>query len=352
MCIVARVRRAVSVTIGLTVLAAVGGCSSWRVVLEPVPPADSLEERTVLDASAGDPAAAKVVLIEVDGLIADAAGGWLGGGPNPVAEFARELDRAADDDRVRAIVVRINSRGGTVTGSDMVHGELTRFRRETGRPVVALLGEVAASGGYYLACGADEIIAHPTTITGSIGVITQTVQMGEALDRLGITADAIVSGPNKAMASPFGRPDAGHRELLQAMVDDFYARFVEVVRTGRPGIEAERLPELTDGRVFTGRQALEVGLVDRLGDAHDAFARARELAGVDRARLVRYLRPGERTPGVHAEGRARAVSANPPPSAAAAAGGGVEINLLRIDGIDRALLPETRFLYVWSSLGQ
>ena len=347
MCIVARVHRVLSITVGLAVLAVAGGCSSWRVVLEPVPPADSLEERTVLDASAGDPAAAKVVLIEMDGLIADAAGGWLGGGPNPVAEFARELERAADDDRVRAIVVRINSRGGTVTGSDMAYGEPMRFRRETGRPVVALLGEVAASGGYYLACGADEIVAHPTTITGSIGVITQTVQMGEALDRLGITADAIVSGPNKAMASPFGRPDPQHRVLLQAMVDDFYARFVEVVRAGRPGIEPERLPELADGRVFTGRQALAEGLVDRLEDAHDAFARARELAGVERARLVRYLRPGERTPGVHAEGRARGTGA----TAAEPAGGGVEINLLRIDGLDRALLPETRFLYVWSSLG-
>ena len=347
MCIVARVHRVLSITVGLAVLAVAGGCSSWRVVLEPVPPADSLEERTVLDASAGDPAAAKVVLIEMDGLIADAAGGWLGGGPNPVAEFARELERAADDDRVRAIVVRINSRGGTVTGSDMAYGELMRFRRETGRPVVALLGEVAASGGYYLACGADEIVAHPTTITWSIGVITQTVQMGEALYRLGITADAIVSGPNKAMASPFGRPDPQHRVLLQAMVDDFYARFVEVVRAGRPGIEPERLPELADGRVFTGRQALAEGLVDRLGDAHDAFARARELAGVERARLVRYLRPGERTPGVHAEGRARGTGA----TAAEPAGGGVEINLLRIDGLDRALLPETRFLYVWSSLG-
>ena len=347
MCIVARVHRVLSITVGLAVLAVAGGCSSWRVVLEPVPPADSLEERTVLDASAGDPAAAKVVLIEMDGLIADAAGGWLGGGPNPVAEFARELERAADDDRVRAIVVRINSRGGTVTGSDMAYGELMRFRRETGRPVVAMLGEVAASGGYYLACGADEIVAHPTTITGSIGVITQTVQMGEALDRLGITADAIVSGPNKAMASPFGSPDPQHRVLLQAMVDDFYARFVEVVRAGRPCIEPERLPELADGRVFTGRQALAEGLVDRLGDAHDAFARARELAGVERARLVRYLRPGERTPGVHAEGRARGTGA----TAAEPAGGGVEINLLRIDGLDRALLPETRFLYVWSSLG-
>jgi protease-4 len=334
--------------IGLAVLAAAGGCGSWRVVLEPVPPADSLLERTVLDESAGDPAAAKVVLIEVDGLIADASGGWLGGGLNPVAEFARELDRAADDDRVRAVVVRINSRGGTVTGSDMVHGELMRFRRETGRPVVALLGEVAASGGYYLACGADEILAHPTTITGSIGVITQTVQMGEALDRLGITADAIVSGPNKAMASPFGRPDPQHRALLQAMVDDFYARFVEVVRAGRPGIEAERLPELADGRVFTGRQALEVGLVDGLGDAHEAFARARDLAGVDRARLVRYLRPGERSPGVHAQGRARTDAAAP---ADAAAAGGIEINLLRIDGLEGALLPETRFLYLWATPG-
>jgi protease-4 len=325
-----------------------GGCASWRVVLEPVPPADALEERVVLEADAGG-GSAKIAMIDVDGLIADAPGGLLGGGTNPVAEFSRALARAADDTRVKAVVLRINSRGGTVTGSDMVHGEVQRFRRETNKPVVVLLGEIAASGGYYLACAGDEIIAHPTTITGSIGVITQTVQLGPALERLGVVADAVVSGPNKAMASPLGVPDAGHREILQSMVDDFYGRFRDVVREGRPGIDPAVFDQVTDGRVVTGRQALELGLVDRLGDAHDAFARARELAGVDRARLIRYLAPGARANGVYSAGRAQAAAAAAGNGAGAAAAGGIEVNLLRVDGLDAAFLPSARFLYVWAA---
>lgn len=327
--------------------ACLGGCGSWRVVLEPIQPADALEERVVLGGASGR-GSSKVAMIDVNGLIADAPGGLLGGGMNPVAEFSRALNKAADDGRVKAVVLRINSRGGTVTASDMVYGEVRRFRRETNKPVVVLLGEIAASGGYYLACAADEIIAHPTTITGSIGVITQTVQIGPALRRIGIVADAVVSGPNKAMASPLGEPSASHRLILQEMVDDFYGRFREVVREGRPGIDPAVFDQVTDGRVVTGRQALELGLVDALGDAHDAFARAQELAGIERARLIRYLRPGARANGVYSAGRAQS-AADAGGGAGAAGAGGVEINLLRVDGLAAAFLPSARFLYVWAA---
>ncbi len=330
----------VAAVVAATTLLLVGGCGGWRVVLEPTVPPDAITERTVIDESAGDLSAPKVAMIHVTGLIADAPGGLLGNGPNPVAKLARELDRAAGDGRVRAVVLRVSSRGGTVTGSDMVHREVMRFRERTGKPVVVVLGEVAASGGYYLACAGDEIVAHPTTITGSIGVIMQTVQAGAALERLGIEAEAITSGPNKAMGAPLGRPDPEHRALMQSMVDEFAARFVDVVRTARPGIDAGDLAEVTDGRVVTGRRAFELGLVDRLGDERDAFDRARVLAGIERARLVRYVRPGSRDRDLYSDGRARAE--------AASGDGGVEINLLRVDGLDAALLPGARFLYVWS----
>lgn len=266
------------------------GCQPATLVVGLAPGGSELQA-TAIERS-GRWASPRVVVVDVSGTIVNArTGGLLGGGSNPVDDLARRLDAAADDPKVAAVILRINSPGGTVTASDMMYREVKRYRARTGKPVIALVMDVGASGGYYLACAANEIMAYPTSITGSIGVILQTLSVRPALDRWGIEARALVSGPNKAGGSPLETLTQGQEDLLQGLVDDFYTAFCNVVRDARPGIAPDRFATVTDGRVFSGTQAHAEGLVDQLGDIRDAFARARELAGINHADLFIYHSP-------------------------------------------------------------
>jgi protease-4 len=248
-----------------------------------------------------------------------------------VDELSARLARARDDAGVRAIILRINSPGGTVTASDVMYREVRRFADETGKPVVASLGEVAASGGYYLALSADRIVAEPTSITGSIGVIIPTVNVSAGLERIGIHSRSLVSGKNKDVANPLEPEREGHYALLQGMVDEFYAGFRSrvVERRGprRPlsagdahatTLDTSRLDDLTDGRIVTGRQAVEAGLADELGGVREAFEAAKRLAGMKGAQLVKYYREDASVPR----------SAYAPTATAPSAG--TEINLIQI----------------------
>ncbi len=269
------------------------GCGRMRLVLDFVPAADELTETEVLRDDGVGSSGAKIALVDLSGLIVDARRQLPWPGENPVARFTESLKKAARDRGVKALIVRINSPGGTVTASDVLYREITQFKQRTHKPVVILMGAVAASGGYYVACAGDEIIAHPTTVTGSIGVIMQTFNFAQGMRKIGIKADAITSGPNKAMGSPFEPMPPEHRALLQGLVDEFYERFTSVVVAGRPGLAQEDLRWITDGRVVSGKRAAEVGLVDRLGSLREAFEAARSRAGLARARLVKYHRPLE-----------------------------------------------------------
>ena len=276
----------------LSVLAtlALGGCQPATIVVGLAPGGSALQATAIeRDGRWGSP---RIVVVDVSGtLVNGSTGGLLGGGANPVDQLARRLDAAAADPKVAAVILRINSPGGTVTASDIMYREVKRYRERTGKPVLALVMDVGASGGYYLACGASEIMAYPTSVTGSIGVILQTLSVRPALDRWGIEANALVSGPNKAGGSPLETLTEEQQAVLQGLVDDFYAGFRDVVRDARPGIPADRFDVVTDGRVFTGTQAKAEGLVDSLGDIRDAVARARTLAGVDHADLFIYHGP-------------------------------------------------------------
>ncbi|MEM8782786.1 MAG: S49 family peptidase [Planctomycetota bacterium] len=174
---------------------------------------------------------AKVALIDVSGVLANAERrSLIGAAPNPVSSFTEALNKAASDEDVEAVVLRINSPGGTVTASDVMYRELTRFRERTDKPAVAVMMDLATSGGYYLACAADTVVAHPTTITGSVGVILQTVSVEPALSRIGVEARAFTSGGNKNAGSPLSTLTDEQAATLQALVDGFYDRFVAVVR--------------------------------------------------------------------------------------------------------------------------
>ncbi len=230
----------------------------------------------------------KIALIDVDGMILNARGSSLfGSSDNPVSLFRERLEAAAADPRVKAVVLRINSPGGAVTASDIMYRDLLAFKEKTGKPVVACMMDVAASGAYYLAMACNCVYAHPTTVTGSIGVIMSLYNASGLAAKIGVTSNPIKSGPIKDVGNPLRDMTDAERAVLQEMVNRFYAQFVRVVATGRR-LPEERVRELADGRVYTGEQARELGLVDEIGYLEDALAAARSLAGIDDAAVVAY----------------------------------------------------------------
>jgi protease IV len=266
----------------------------------------------------------RVAVIDVSGLIVNAPRpGLIQQGENPVSELHEKLQQAADDWRVKAVVLRLNTPGGGVTASDAMYREVLRFRAESGKPVVALMMDVTASGGYYVACAADRIVTYPTSVVGSIGVIVQTISVKPALAKIGVQTEALTSGKNKDAGSPLSTLTDDHRRVLQGLVDDYYARFVNVVRDARPGIPQERFADLTDGRVVSGEQAVASGLADRVGDIYDAGEWAAKLAGIEHADLIVYHRRLEYVGSPYA--------ASPVGSPAAGASGGTQVNLLQLN---------------------
>jgi protease-4 len=197
------------------------------------------------------------------------------------------LEEASQDPRVRALVVRINSPGGTAAAAQEVAAAVGRVRR-AGLPVVASMADVAASGGYWVAAQADVVVANPATITGSIGVIMELVNLQDLMGKLGVDVEVIKSGPFKDIGSSSRPLEEAERRILQGMVDDIFEQFVAAVAVGR-GLEPERVRELADGRVFTGRQAQELKLVDELGDLEDAIRLAAGLAGLESWTVVELL---------------------------------------------------------------
>jgi protease-4 len=234
----------------------------------------------------------KVALIDVEGVILNArTDGLFGSGENPVSLFRERLDAAACDKRVKAVVLRINSPGGGVTASDIMYRDLRNFRKDTGKPVVACMMDVAASGGYYLAMGCDRVFAHPTTVTGSIGVIMPLFDAHGLFKMVGVKSDPIKSGPNKDLGNPARPMTEQERAILQGMVSSFYEQFVQVVCEGRAHcLKPEQVRALADGRVYTGLDAHKLGLVDEVGYLEDALDAALDLAHLKDAAVVAYDR--------------------------------------------------------------
>ena len=253
-----------------------------------------------------------------------------------------KLRLAAEDSNVKAIIIRLNTPGGTVTASDIMYRQIERFRKTTIKPVVVLMMDIATSGGYYIALASDHIIAYPTTVTGSVGVILQIVSLQPALQNIGITADAITSGDNKAAGSPLAPFKPEQRQTLQDLVDDFYQRFVALVETKRLDIPEDQFKLVTDGRVFSGEEAYALKMVDSLGDLYTAWTKAKELAGIDAADLVLYHRPMRYvgSPYSHA-----------PISETASASAQIEtqVNMLQVNlnGAASGTGLPAAFLYVW-----
>lgn len=292
-----------TLTLGVTLLGSLlGGCGPTSFLITPVPADRALDEQTVLRESVW--AQDRIALIDIDGVLQNKHEASLLGpaGEHPVSLLTEKLRQAATDKRVRAIVLRINSPGGTVTASDLMYTEVQRFKQRTGKPVIACMLDVAASGGYYIACAADHIIAHPTTVTGSIGVILVLPEFSGTMQKLGVAVNVVKSGAMKDAGSMFRDLAPQDRAMFQKLIDGMYARFVDVVHDGRPQIEPDRLKELADGRVFLAGEARDAGLVDQVGTLREAIRAAKQAAGIaDRSvKVVRYVRPLQWRPNIYA----------------------------------------------------
>jgi protease IV len=229
----------------------------------------------------------KVAIITVEGTILDGDG------------FAKkQIDRVRDDKHVKAVVLRVNSPGGTVTGSDYLYHHLTKLAKEREIPIVVSMGGIAASGGYYVAMAVgdepDTIFAEPTTWTGSIGVVIPHYNVAGLMQKWEVEEDSIKSHPLKQMGSPTKKMTPEERAIFQALVDDSFSRFKQIVRAGRPKLrdDPKTLDRVATGQVFTTHDALAAGLVDREGFIEDAIDRAIELAGLDKdhTKVVKYKR--------------------------------------------------------------
>lgn len=235
----------------------------------------------------------KVLLLDLSGVISSQDKDGLIPQPNLLATFKEELTKASKDEKVKAVVLRINSPGGTVNASDILYHELKTFKANKKIPVIASMMDVAASGGYYLAMATDAILVHPSTVTGSIGVIMLTVNAKGLLEKVGVEANAITSGPRKDMGSPFRTMTAEEKLIFQGVIDSFYDRFLAVVQEGRPRLSADQIKKLADGRIYSGEQAKAAGLVDEVGYLDEAIDLAKKNAGLTEARIVTYRRHGE-----------------------------------------------------------
>lgn len=282
----ARLERRLRVVAATAALLAAPGCVSIHVLDRGMKP---LVE-TVVHGKSGP----KILMLEVDGPISEVAerDAFFGQRRDSMVSRVREqLDKAREDDEIQALLLRVNSPGGTVTASDILYSEIRRFKEETGVPVVAQLMSVAASGGYYVAMAADRVVAHPTAVTGSIGVIFVGINLSGLMKKLGIQDQTLTTGPYKDAGSPLRPMKLREREQLQSVLDDMLVRFKRVVEAGRSSLAAEQVDALADGRIFSADQALANGLVDGLGDLEQSIAEAERLAGIASSRVVTYHRP-------------------------------------------------------------
>ncbi|GAB4427076.1 MAG: hypothetical protein OHK0015_08570 [Chloroflexi bacterium OHK40] len=280
---------ALSIIAGIVLVCAILPLGSLALLLtlggrEPAPgvalPAPRWEEQTVEGAGRD-----RVALIEISGVI---------GAPTDAfslqlshQQLLSQIRQATDDPLVRAVVLRVDSPGGGVVASSEIHAELTKLRA-AGKTLVVSMGSTAASGGYYVSTPAQRIYANADTLTGSLGVILSLINYEEAFDTLGLRTYVYKSGALKDLGSPTREPTPEEQRVLQAIVDEAYAGFVRVIVEGR-GLPEQRVREIADGRLYTGAQALELGLVDALGGLDAAIAGAKELAGLETATVVRYI---------------------------------------------------------------
>ncbi len=311
----------------MIILFSVTGCTTPKIRLFPSQ-ADPLKEFTL----AGE-ADQKIVVIPVRGIISDAPKeGFIRTRPSLVQEVVSQLRLAARDKDVRAVILKINSPGGSVTASDILFNEIRNFKKRTGAKVVAAMMGVAASGGYYLALPADYILAHPTTVTGSVGVIFVRPQVAGLMHKIGVGVQVNKSGKLKDMGSPFRAATAQEEKILQDLTDRLGDRFVDLVAKYRH-LDPKAAAEIATARVYLANEALALGLVDGVGYLDEALAVARKQAGLPPdAKVVVYRRTEYPDDNIY--------------NTSTRYGGG-ELSVISVDLSDVLLPLRAGFYYLW-----
>lgn len=310
----------------LLCLLLLAGCAP-KVKLFGSQASDPLQE-VVVQGEGGD----KLALIYLKGFLASQPSrGTFRTTPSQVQEVVSALALAEADDEVKGVVLAIDSPGGTTTASDMLYHEITDFKKRSGKKVVVAMFDVATSGGYYTALPADWIMAHPTTITGSVGVIFLRPKLHSLFGKIGVDVEVSKSGRDKDMGSPFRPTTEEEVELFDGIIADFAQRFHSLVALHRR-LDAEAMETVRTARIFTARQAEAIGLVDEVGYIQDAFTRAGELCGMTEPfRVISYRR--DVYPNDNAYNTLSAIEAG-------------KAGLLGIDA-SFMLPPKAGFYYVW-----
>lgn len=246
-----------------------------------------LQEQTVAESNSLD----KILQINISGIIAEGAGLFSAGTSPEIVK--KQLKQAEKDYNIKAVIIKINSPGGGVTASDEIYNAIEQFKKKTKKPVVAFFSDIAASGGYYVAANADEIVASPTSITGSIGVIIPHYDLQKLYkEKLGIESVPIKSAAMKDILSESRDMTEDEKQVIQGIVDQMYDRFRTLVQNGRgKKLVQDKFDEMTDGRIFLAEKAQnDYGLVDKIGYFEDAVESAKALANISDAKVIKYFK--------------------------------------------------------------
>ncbi len=263
----------------------INGCGAPNIKLF-TDASDPLQEFTLQGKEKG-----KVLIIPVRGIISDSTKkGVFYDMPSMVQEIVSQLRIAEKDEEIRAVLLKIDSPGGSTTASDILYHEIMAFKKRTGAKVVAAMMDIAASGGYYVSLPSDLIIAHPTTVTGSIGVIFLRPTVTDLMGKIGLDIEVIKSGQNKDMGSPFRQSTEEEQKIFQDLINELGGRFINLVAKHRK-IDQNILSDISTARVYLAREALQLGLVDKIGYLNDAVLQAKKLAGLNEdCKVIVYRR--------------------------------------------------------------
>ena len=276
-----------AITIILFLLVLSAGCTCFSI---PVMERERSLDETVVSGEGKD----KILLMDVSGVISSKEKRGMLPFQKEVSIVSRvreELKKAANDERIKGLVIKINSPGGMVTASDIINREINKFKEEKRMPVIACIVDLAASGGYYIAVSADTIMAHPTSVTGSIGAIALKFNAQGLMEKIGIENETITAGDKKDFLSPLRPMTKEERHIIQEMLNNLHERFMNVVAKGRKDLSLEQVRMLADGRVFVAEKALEEKLIDEIGYLDDAIDLVKKRAGIDKAKVIVYHRP-------------------------------------------------------------
>jgi len=304
------------------------GCAFVNISL--FPRVQPFEEQVV--GGGGKP---KILMVDVSGFLShkEAPKSPFSDKASMPARIREELEKASQDKDIAGLVLRIDTPGGTITASDLIHHEVAEFKARTGLPVYATIVGLGTSGGYYVASAADRIYAHPTAVTGSIGVITLKFNIEGLMKKIGVESKAVTSGDLKDFFSVLRPSTPEEMEIMQAIIDSFHDRFLDVVVEGRKGVlDRKQIVALADGRPYTAGQALDAGLIDGIGYLDETLGEMKDALGLTEAKVITYVRPGAYKSNIYSAGRGDSPLA---------------VNLINIDAESLMGLSGVEFMYLW-----